>query len=319
MSRCALDGAGSPMAERADRRIGAPDDPAAAKIERAFERVLWLLRDYLPDLVVVGGWVPQLYGRYSGDPWHGRSSLTIEVDAVAVPPIPTRGRPTLDEILRASGLVPNREHGPSAVWTAAHLTGERIEFLTPHTGTARQQGATITLQEHGDVGAISLPAIGFLATHTATLSVPVGEFDGRQQAVTVTVPLLGAYLLNKASTFPARRPHADGPNPKQAKDLVYIHDVMAAGDVVRKRIDTDMRLIWAASTVKGPDRQVIRSAQHNVELVLHGPLGQTLLPASAAQLSMRDGVAIADAGAAIRGYLTDYAEMLHDVCRRRRP
>jgi hypothetical protein len=33
-------------------------------LERAFTRVLWLLREYLPDLVIIGGWVPYLYRRW---------------------------------------------------------------------------------------------------------------------------------------------------------------------------------------------------------------------------------------------------------------
>lgn len=42
--------------------------------EQAFRRVLWLLRGYLPDLVIIGGWVPYLYKRFGGDPWKGRQS-----------------------------------------------------------------------------------------------------------------------------------------------------------------------------------------------------------------------------------------------------
>ena len=41
-----------------------------ATLERALHRVLWSLRDYLPDIVIIGGWVPHLYRQYvsrSGD------------------------------------------------------------------------------------------------------------------------------------------------------------------------------------------------------------------------------------------------------------
>ncbi len=37
-----------------------------ATMKPALRRVLWELRDYLPDLILIGGWVPYLYRRYGG-------------------------------------------------------------------------------------------------------------------------------------------------------------------------------------------------------------------------------------------------------------
>jgi hypothetical protein len=293
------------------------EQEALARVERAFYRVVWLLRDYLIDLVIIGGWVPYLYARFSGDPWAGHRSLTAELDVLIVPPLPAGDRPRLDETLRAAGLTPNRDRGPSAVWAAGLESGEMIEFLTPHTGTATQQGATVPVPGHGDVGAISLSAVGLLAAHTVTFSVPVGQVDGRVEHVDVRVPRLGAYVVNKAVTFIARRPHAEGPNPKQAKDLVYIHDVMAAGEAVRRRVEIDIRDIWLASTSNSADRQAVRTARNNLDLVLRGALGRVLLPAAASQLSTRDGGSTLDAGARIRGFLTDLAELLGEIIRLR--
>jgi hypothetical protein len=292
---------------------------ALARVERAFYHVLWLLRDYLQDLVVIGGWVPYLYARFGGDPWSGRRSLTAELDILIVPPLPARGRPRLDETLRAAGLTPSRDPGPSAVWAAALESGEMIEFLTPHTGTATQQGATVALPGHGDVGAISLSAAALLAAHATTLSVPVGQLDGRIEHVDVRVPRLGAYVINKAVTFMARRAHVDGTNPKQAKDLVYIHDVMAAGEAVRRRVASDIQDIWRTSATKSAERQAVRTGRNNLDLVLDGALGRTLLPAAASQLSVRDGGSVTDADARIRGFLTDLAELLGEIARRVTP
>jgi len=294
-----------------------PADIALPAIERAFYHVLWLLRNYLPDLVVIGGWVPYLYARFSGDPWIGYQSLTAEVDVLTVPPLLTAGRPRLDETLRDAGLAPASETGPSAVWQAPLGSGEMIEFLTPHRGVITQLGSTVRVSGHGDVGAISLDAAGILAAHTLTLSVPVGEFEGRLQRVDVRVPRLGVYVINKAVTVVARRAHTDGPNPKQAKDLVYLHDVMAASDVVRQRVEVDIRALWNAGGRTSQERQAIRSARNNLGLVLNGILGRTLLPAAAVQLSERDGLSVIDAEARIRGYLSDLAQMLRDLSKRR--
>jgi hypothetical protein len=295
-----------------------PEPITAAQLERALFRTLWLLRAYLPDLVVIGGWVPYIYAHFGNDPWIGHHSLTAELDVLVVPPLPAGDRSRLDDTLRAAGLTPQRASGPSAVWAAALESGEMIEFLTPHTGTATQQGSTIAVPGHGDVGAITLTGIGLLAAHTTTMSIPIGQFDGRTQHVDVRIPRLGAYVINKAATFVARRPHADGPNPKQAKDLVYIHDVMAAGEAVRRRVEGDIQDIWKRSASKSADRQAIRTARNNLTLALRGAIAQVLLPAAATQLSARDRISVTDAEARIRGFLTDLTETLDEIMRNRR-
>jgi nucleotidyltransferase-like protein len=288
----------------------AGDDVAPAQIERAFFRALWLLRDYLPDLIIIGGWVPYLYARFSGDPWTSRASQTAEVDVLALPPLPVRGALRLDQTLRAAGLVPARDPGPSAVWTASSGSGEQVEFLTPHDGTAAKQGATVRVAGHGDIGAIGLAGLALLASRTTPLTVPVGLFEDRLQYVEVRVPCLGAYLTNKAVTVVSRRAQLDGSSPKQAKDVVYIHDVMAASDVVRQRVESDIQALGAGGGRTSRERQALRSAMNNVNLLLGGPLGRMLLPAAAAQLGERDGLTPTDADARIRGYLTDFAEIL---------
>jgi hypothetical protein len=51
--------------------------PEIERLERGLRSVLWELRDYLPDLVLIGGWVPHLHRRYGGFPeWRGELSLT---------------------------------------------------------------------------------------------------------------------------------------------------------------------------------------------------------------------------------------------------
>ena len=42
--------------------------------------ILGALEAYLPDMVLIGGWVPEFYRRYSGLSWEGRLSRTSEFD-----------------------------------------------------------------------------------------------------------------------------------------------------------------------------------------------------------------------------------------------
>lgn len=76
--------------------------PEADDLEAALTGILWELRPYLPDLVVIGGWVPYLYRAYGGfRRWNGRVTLTREVDVLVERPLPTSGRPTLQELSEA--------------------------------------------------------------------------------------------------------------------------------------------------------------------------------------------------------------------------
>lgn len=291
-------------------RADAVTQPEETDQERAFARVLWVLRDYLPDLVVIGGWVPYLYKRYSGLSWVGNQSRTAEVDVLMTPPLPVRQGTSLDAKLRAAGLTPKGTLDPSAIWETVNNSGEQIEFLTPLKGTALQRGATVGVPGHGGVGAIMLSGLELLATHTTTLTVPVGDFDGRFQEVTVRVPRLGAYVVSKGGTVLARQAHASGPNPKQAKDLVYLHDVMAAGLGVRQRVESDIR------DLSPHERHAIRSATNNIALVLDGTMG--LVTAAADELGTRDRLDRLHAAARIRGQLTDLLQLLRDIATTRR-
>jgi hypothetical protein len=107
-------------------------------LEQALRRVLWTLRPYLPDLIVIGGWVPHLYRRYGGfTEWKSHLSGTAEVDVLVRDAMDSSSRTPLAEILEAAGFTTDDE-GRGAVWENAPGTGEKIEFFIPHQGTHGQ-------------------------------------------------------------------------------------------------------------------------------------------------------------------------------------
>lgn len=241
-------------------------------------RVMQLLRDHLSDGVIIGGWVPHAYARWGADPWGGRVAPTTTVDVLTGP-------------------------SPSG-WAARCPPDALITLVTPRTGPASPPGT------------ISPSAVALLAAHTTTLSIPVAEPAGRAGPLEIRLPRLGAYVANQALTVVARSARAMGPTPKQAKDLVYIHDVMAAGDAVRWRVENDMRKIWMSGPSISADHRTMRAAHGNLDLVLRGTLGRALLPAAAAQLGAREGRSVPDAEARIRRALTDLSAMLGEITRR---
>jgi hypothetical protein len=236
------------------------------RLERGLRAVLWDLRDYLPDLVLIGGWVPHLYRRYGPFPgWRGELSLTSELDLLVDRRLPRGERPSLPEVLRAA----NFEQGPGshvdAVW-ARHLeAGEMIEFLTPYAGRMRRGEATVPVPEHRGLTAIPLHYVDLLARHTAVLRIPVFAASG-EAVLDVRVPALGAYVINKAYTFSRRgTPRDPDEAPKSAKDLLYLHDLMAAGPAVVQQIERD---VVAVATGSRADVEQIRGAVSHLGLAL---------------------------------------------------
>jgi hypothetical protein len=125
-------------------------------LEQTLRNVLHELRLYQPDLILIGGWVPYLYRHYGGlDPSIDKDTLTFELDVLVPRPLPSEGRPLLAQVLRNSAFRP--EGGsPPAVWVRDLDAGEKIEFLTPHRGTAHGQGRVVAVPEQPGLGAIPL-------------------------------------------------------------------------------------------------------------------------------------------------------------------
>ena len=281
--------------------------------EKALLNILWELRPYLDDLVVIGGWVPYLYREYGGfHRWNGRLSFTAEVDVLVERPIPAGDRPPIADLLRGAGFAPDPAVSTpsSAVWQNDPKQGEKVEFLVSHQGTARQLGSPVVVPEQRELAAIGLQGLDLLHRHTSTLKVPTGRIGDEVRVLEVHVPTLGAYVVNKASAF-MRRPGVPGEqkNPKRAKDLLYLRDLLAAGDEVVARVGADL-----ATIAKSGEANALSYAASQISLVLGTDL-RARLSEVAAMLSERDGVAEKAALVGVGGYLTDLAELLYEAAR----
>jgi hypothetical protein len=289
-----------------------PDSHAAGQFEPALRRILWELRDYMPYLVVIGGWVPYLYQRHGGfAAWAGRISLTAEVDVLLTPGTKRLDRRPVAELLRASGFEPVA--GTSgAAWQADPQAGERVEFLMSNLGTARQEGFPQPVAEQPNLAAVALDDLQFLYRHTGTLTMPMVAADGWAHPLSVRVPLLGAYVVNKAITFSRRRQHLESgvivQTPKRAKDLLYLHDVLAGGKDVADRISGDLASIRAgdaaACGIMEEGSRKLRAALDDRSAELAGAIGM---------LAERDGLSGRMAAAQLRGFLEDLEEILADA------
>jgi nucleotidyltransferase-like protein len=280
-----------------------------ARYEAALRRVLWEIRPYLGQVVVVGGWVPHLYQRYGGfSEWSSQLALTAEVDVLVERTLPPAGRQPVAELLRRAGFVPQPGAGPFAVWTGDVAAGEKVEFLVQHTGTARQQGEVVPIDAQEALGAISLDGVGMMMRFRRRLRVPAGSED-----LDVGVPTLGAYVVNKCRSYARRAAVASGVNPKRAKDLLYLRDLMAAGGEVVRRIAGDLAEIAAAEPLElGQARSTLALA-----VTPHGAMERELHGVARMLVEREMEMSIDAALAEARGRLADLLELIDAALQRR--
>jgi hypothetical protein len=275
--------------------------------EPALHRVLWELRPYLDAVMVIGGWVPYLYSRYGGFvKWNGRTSLTAEVDVLLERPLPPGERASIADILRAGGFQPDEDGAGSAVWVGDVASGEVIEFLVPHTGTARQMGDTVPIAAQPGLRAISLPGLELMQRFKQTLPVPVITNTG-SVVLPVNVPWLGAYLVNKASTFTRRQPHALA-GSKRYKDLLYLRDVMAAGAEVVRHVERELAELARDKKAAGE----IRTGANNLRLAVNGSFEADVQMAVAALREREPGRSETTTSAELQGHLKDLLDIFSE-------
>ncbi len=207
-----------------------------AESEAVLRRVLRALGPYRDDVILIGGWVPYLYQRF-GDfsDWRAEIARTTELDLVIPSELDAGPRPLLATILTDAGFTASKGT-QGALWVGERPEDE-IEFFTPHQGTARQIGRPRIISGQTSIAAVALLQLPLLVEETRTLTIGTA----RTNPLTVRVPTLGAYVLNKALTFTARLSASDGGIAKAAKDIVYMRDVTAGGEDVRVAVGNDIK------------------------------------------------------------------------------
>ena len=265
---------------------------------------LWPLRDYLAEITLIGGWVPELYRRYAGiSEWRSRLSQTREADILVPQRVPRSGRDSIPEALRKAGFRPlHNERVSAAVWLGDPATGAKIEFLTGLTTPAMRLARTLPVGDQPGLGALALPDdLMLLERHSITLTA-VWTVAGERRELIIRVPRLGAYIINKALTARGRPVAASAGSDKRSKDLLYLRDLMAAGPEIVCRISDDLAvmLVGHAET-----RRPLEAAQ--------GAL-RTLKPAdidaAAEMLAERDRITHVEARFDVAGHLADLAELI---------
>jgi hypothetical protein len=190
---------------------------------RGLLKTLAVLRPYLPQIVIGGGWAPFLYYRYLAKNREHTPVLTRDIDFMVRHRVPIVGPQTIDEILIKEAnltLAFKNLDNPAII----HYEGTiddvevEIEFLTDQTGS---QEAKVLVVQKG-LHAEALRYVSIIVENTMPLQIDDMESVRVEAPLIVQVPNPAAYIFQKGLSFPARR------NKQKAfKDLYYIFNILA--------------------------------------------------------------------------------------------
>jgi hypothetical protein len=188
---------------------------------RGFFSTLVILRSYLSEIVIGGGWAPFLYYRYLvGDRNHD-PVLTRDIDLMVKHHVPTFGSKTIDELLTKANLEAKFKtlDTPPIIHYEGTIEGVdvEIEFLTDQTGS--RQDTVIEVQK--GLHAEALRYVSIVVENTLELEIDdVGTVKDASPII-VQAPTPAAYIFQKGLSFTRRRD-----KQKASKDLYYIYDIL---------------------------------------------------------------------------------------------
>jgi hypothetical protein len=269
--------------------------------------------------------VPYLYQHFGGfAAWHTPPTLTIEADILTPDELLPQKRPLVADSLRASGLVPSNHILPAARWLAPPPRGEQVEFLAAHAGPMRNLGQARRIVGQEGISAVCLPGVAVLGRHTTTLRLPLRAGEARHltpaspegpasqsPSVSVRVPQLGVFTLQKAATFAARLGSAGThPTERAAKDLLYLRDIGAGGAAVAARVVQD---VASATATDSEIAGLITVACANLEGVMRGALNSLLSDIARMRLEREANLSLDAARADAAGHLSDLLDRLRGM------
>jgi hypothetical protein len=197
------------------------------RLAKGLFRTLGVLRDYLPEIVVGGGWAPFLYNRYLFRDRNREPIFTRDIDFIVKPLVPVIGHKTIEMALLEAGLetVFKSADNPPLIHYEGQIDGVdvEIEFLTDLTGSETDLVKKVQPGLHAE----ALRYISLVVENVTELTIEDISAAEDTGAMAVRVPTPAAYIFHKGLIYRRRR------DPQKTyKDLYYIFDILTGcGDL----------------------------------------------------------------------------------------
>ena len=236
------------------------------RLVRGLFKTLRILRDYLPEIVVGGGWASFLYHRYLFRNCKREPIFTRDIDLMVRPKVPMIGHKTIDKALLEAGLksVFKSNDDPPLIHYEGQIDGVdvEIEFLTDLTGSETD----LVKKVQPDLHAEALRYIALVVENVTELTIEdIPEVKGTDPMF-VRVPTPAAYIFHKGLIYQRRR------DPRKIyKDLYYIFDILTGCGEHRTSIIADLDTL--SEKYRGWFRRFVR----NLEADFTGPESDAVL------------------------------------------
>jgi len=184
------------------------------KIESVFFNVLEDIHDYLPDLTLVGGWMPYIYSNFLWKTFIRNPVTTADIDFGVDQPVTGDYSKTIFEIL--SSLDYKEHHLKMDRMFPVVLYKEKIpvEFITYPAADIK----TIEKMLGRQIQINKIDKFDFLLKHRVSINIQAKK---KNKAYLINCPKPSAFLYHKGATFVDREN-----KEKQAKDLYYMYFVL---------------------------------------------------------------------------------------------
>jgi hypothetical protein len=190
---------------------------------RSLFKTLAILRPYLPQIAIGGGWAPFLYHRYLAKNRGRTPVLTRDIDLMVRHQVSIVGPRTIDEILTVEAKLTTafkNLDNPAVIHYEGSIDGVEveIEFLTDQTGSQKEKVLVVQKGLHAE----ALRYVSIIVENTLLLEIDDLQSAQADAPLIVQVPRPAAYIFQKGLSFPNRRD-----KQKASKDLYYIFDILA--------------------------------------------------------------------------------------------
>jgi len=199
--------------------------------KKSFLKTLWILKEYLPVIIVGGGWAPLIYYHYLVKDKSKEPIRTRDIDLFVKINVPVLGNRTVDQLLTDSGLESKfKSHdNPPVIHYQGDIEGDNveIEFLTDRRGAT---GDSVIEVQKG-LHAVPLRFVSIILENSIEVDIDDLLIKGKHQPLKIRVPSPEAYIFHKGLIFDRRKEKT-----KKAKDLYYIFDILANCDMLHDGI-----------------------------------------------------------------------------------
>jgi len=190
--------------------------PDFEKLETGFLDTLAVLKDVLPEIVVVGGWCPYLYARYLWKKSIPEIPTTTDIDFGVLETGSKRFEPTVYERLKSAGYALERiyanEEMPVEFIYKKKAVKLKVEFIT----SFETSDDTLNRFLGRQLACNRIEAFELLLKQMATIPIQI-----RNDSLIVKAPAPEIFFYHKAITFVMRSAKF-----KRDKDLFYAYFIL---------------------------------------------------------------------------------------------